>query len=79
MNNDELESQVNEVLLKNGWDYDARKRVMFMLRNKVPRERTEQECVDAVYRRYGTNLTAFFEDAYRSQKSQAESRRVGGV
>jgi len=34
MNSIVLESQVNETLLQNGWDYNARKRVTFMLRNK---------------------------------------------
>jgi hypothetical protein len=79
MAENELEAQVNKILLKNGWDYDARKRVLFMLRNKIPHERTLDECVKAVYQRYGTNLSAFFADAYRDQKSQAENRRLGGV
>jgi len=74
-----LYAEINEILLRNGWDYDARKRVLFMLKNRVPVERTERECVEAVYRRYGTSLTQFFEDAYRDQKSQTESRKRGGV
>jgi len=31
-----LEQQVNELLIANGWDYDDRKRVAFMLRNYKP-------------------------------------------
>jgi len=74
-----IESEVNDLLIRNGWDYDDRKRVLFMLRNKKPRPRTEEECVRAIYRRYGTNLTAFFEDAAREAKENAERRRHGGV
>lgn len=43
MSSDELESQVNEILLQNGWDYDARKRVTFMLRNKSDAQ-AERSC-----------------------------------
>jgi hypothetical protein len=75
----QLEQQVNEILIANGWDYDDRKRVLFMLRNKKPRERTLRECVDAIYRRYGTNLSAFFADAHAEAKADAERRRAGGV
>lgn len=74
-----LADTVNEVLLQKGWDYDDRKRVLFMLRNMKHRERTLSECIDAVYQRYGTNLSAFFADAQRDARSRAESRRSGGV
>lgn len=76
---EKLDAEVNEVLLRNGWDYDDRKRVSFMLRNKKLRERTLDECIDAIYRHYGTNLSAFFADAHRESRSRAESRRLGGV
>lgn len=76
---DELESQVNEILLKNGWDYDARKRVTFMLRNKRPTERSLDDAIKAVHARYGTDLRAFFADALRDTKARAESRRLGGA
>lgn len=75
----ELADAVNEVLLRNGWDYDDRKRVLFMLRNKKFRERTLEECIATVYEHYGTNLSAFFADAHREAKSRAESHRLGGV
>lgn len=75
----QLVAAVNEALLRNGWDYDDRKRVSFMLRNKKLRERTLDECLTAVYKHYGTNLSAFFEDTYREARSRAESRRLGGV
>lgn len=74
-----VEDEVNEVLLRNGWDYDDRKRVLFMLRNRKPRPRTEQECIDAIYRRYGTSLSAFFADAHAEAKANAERRKSGGV
>lgn len=74
-----IENAVNEMLLQNGWDYDDRKRVLFMLRNSKPRGRTTDGCVEAVYRKYGTNLTAFFADAYREAKARGERRRLGGV
>lgn len=74
-----VEAEVNEVLIKNGWDYDDRKRVLFMLRNPKPRERTMQECVNTIYRHYGTNLSAFFADAHAEAKRDAERRRHGGV
>jgi hypothetical protein len=79
METTQLEQHVNELLIANGWDYDDRKRVLFMMRNKKPRQRTLKECVDAIYRRYGTNLSAFFADAHREQKASAERRRAGGV
>ena len=79
MDTAQLEQQVNELLIANGWDYDDRKRVLFMLRNQKPRHRTLQECVDAIYRRYGTNLSAFFADAHAEAKADAARRRAGGV
>lgn len=79
MSEEKLENQVNNLLLNNGWDYDDRKRVLFMLRNHKPRKRSEQECIDAVYRRYGTNLSAFFADAHAEAKARAERRQAGGV
>lgn len=33
---EEIASAANELLLQNGWDYDERKHVTFMLRNKKP-------------------------------------------
>ena len=75
----ELEHDVNELLLKNGWDYDDRKRVLFMLRNSKPYPRSEQECINAIYRRYGTNLSAFFADAHAEAKARSQRRRTGGV
>lgn len=76
---DSLENQINEVLIANGWDYEDRKRVLFMLRNRKPRLRSEKECADAIYKRYGTNLSAFFADAHAEAKRDAERRRYGGV
>jgi hypothetical protein len=75
----ELENQVNELLIANGWDYDDRKRVSFMLGNRKPRRLTEQECSEAIYRRYGTNLSAFFADAHTEVKANAQRRKAGGV
>lgn len=74
-----VEVAVNDLLLRNGWDYDDRKRVLFMLRNRKHRKRTLDECIEAVYQRYGTDLPAFFADAHRDAKSRAESRQLGGV
>ncbi len=79
MDDYDLQSAVNDALIRQGWDYEDRKRVMFMLRNKKPRERTLKECIDAVYLRYGRNLTAFFADAHAEAKRDAERRRHGGV
>jgi hypothetical protein len=74
-----LEQRINDLLIANGWDCEDRKRVTFMLRNRKPAHRTEQECSDAIYRRYGTNLSAFFADAHAEAKANAERRGAGGV
>lgn len=75
----DLETQVNEALLDNGWDYDDRKRVLFMLRNSKPQPRSLDESLKAVYKRYGTNLSTFFADAHAEVKARADRRRLGGV
>lgn len=75
----DLETQVNDALLSNGWDYDVRKRVTFMLRNRKPRERTLDECIAAIYKRYGANLSAFFADAHAEVKARTGRRRLGGI
>lgn len=59
-----IEQSVNDLLISNGWDYEDRKRVLFMLRNPKPRKRTEQ---------------AFFADAYAEVRARSERRRAGGV
>ena len=79
MSDKELEQRVNELLIANGWDYEDRKRVLFMLRNRKPRPLTEQECAEAIYRRYGPNLSAFFADVHAEVRANAERRRAGGV
>lgn len=38
----DIENWVNTTLLKNGWDYDERKRVLFMLRNHNPQSKGER-------------------------------------
>jgi hypothetical protein len=38
------------------------------------RERALREAVDRVYRKYGTNLTAFYRDAHREAQKDAEKR-----
>ena len=38
---DTLIANVNEALLQNGWDYEDRKRVTFMLRSRKPPSSTD--------------------------------------
>jgi hypothetical protein len=75
----DVERAVNELLLNNGWDYEDRKRVLFMLRNPKPRPRTMEECTAAIYRRYGSDLSAFFADAHAEVKARSKRRQLGGV
>jgi len=38
------------------------------------RERELREAVERVYRKYGTNLTAFYRDAHREAQRESEKR-----
>jgi hypothetical protein len=38
------------------------------------REKELREKVDRIYRKYGTNLTAFYKDAHRDAQRDAEKR-----
>lgn len=38
------------------------------------RQRELREAIDRVYRKYGTNLTAFFRDAHREAQRESEKK-----